>query len=235
MDAATREYLDDAQGEALTRTETAADSPSEAEPLATVTDEVTPSEWSTSEPALLAQDQREERADPVREVDRRNGNAARARRKAAKQPEVLEDDEGNVHRLKAVSLVIPEEKRCKALTVHGVRCKVGKMRGMEVCVFHAHTALSDDTLALIADPEVKPRLSPRAALKAVVALRAEELAVVAVGNALEAEGLQATRAVLALVDAVDPLATEEASLTLTTEGAHEATFKQLRAIFSPTG
>jgi hypothetical protein len=234
MNAAMREHLDDAQGEALTRPERATDSFSEAVPLATVTDEVTPKEWDTSDSALLAGDQRVLPADPVREVDRRNGNAARARKQAAKQPAVVEDDDGNVHRLKATSLVVPEEKRCSAMTVHGERCKVGKMRGLEVCIFHAHRALSDDSLAQIAT-EVKPRLSPRKALKAVVALRAEELAMVAVGSALSESGGAATRAVLALVDAVDPLVTEQAGITLTSEGAESATWSQMRQIFSPTG
>jgi len=173
-------------------------------------------------------------ADPVREVDRRNGNASRARRQALKEPEMVEDEAGNVHHVKAVSLAIPEEKRCQALTVHGVRCKAGKMRGMEVCVFHSHRALSDDTLALIAT-EAKPRLTPRKALKAVVALRAGELAEAAVGGALAAEGANRTRAVLALVDAVDPLVTEEGSITLSREGAATATWSQMRQIFNPTG
>lgn len=175
-------------------------------------------------------------ADPVREVDRRNGNASRARRQALKEPEMVEDEAGNVHHVKAVSLAIPEEKRCQALTVHGVRCKAGKMRGMEVCVFHSHRALSDDALATIADKNgVEPRLTPRKALKAVVALRAGELAEAAVGGALAAEGANRTRAVLALVDAVDPLVTEEGSITLSREGAATATWSQMRQIFNPTG
>ncbi len=231
MDAAMREYMDDAQGEALTR--------AEAEPLATITDEVTPKEWDTSTPVLSTGEAQEDVVphDPVREVDRRNGNAARARKQAAKPPSVVEDEDGNVHRLKAVSLVIPEEKRCVAMTVHGERCKVGRMRGLEVCVFHAHRALSDDSLADIAtDPDVvRPRLSPRKALKAVVALRAEELAMVAVGSALSESGGAATRAVLALVDAVDPLMTEAGSVTLSREGAETATWSQMRQIFNPEG
>ena len=173
--------------------------------------------------------------DPVREVDRRNGNAARARKQALKEPGVVEAEDGSIHRTKAVSLVIPEDRRCKAMTVRGVRCRAGKMRGLEVCIFHSHQALSDDTLAEIVNPEVKPRLTPRAALKAVVALRAEELAEAAVGGALSADGANRTRAVLSLVDATDPLVTEEATLTLSREGAEQATWRQLRAIFSPTG
>jgi hypothetical protein len=111
------------------------------------------------------------------------------------------------------------------------------MRGLEVCVFHAHRALSDDSLADIAtDPDVvRPRLSPRKALKAVVALRAEELAMVAVGSALSESGGAATRAVLALVDAVDPLMTEAGSVTLSREGAESATWSQMRQIFNPEG
>jgi len=186
-------------------------------------------------PLLLAPDHRAELlADPVREVDRRNGNAARARKQALKEPEMVEDSEGNVHHLKAKSLAIPEDKRCQALTVHGVRCKAGKMRGMEVCVFHSHRALSDDALATIIDPEAKPRLTPRKALKAVVALRAGELAEAAVGGALDSDGIQRTRAVLALIDAVDPLQTEEGQITLTSEGAATATWSQMRAIFNPS-
>lgn len=169
--------------------------------------------------------------DPVREIDRRNGNAARARKQALKEPEMIEDEDGNVHRSKAVSLAIPEEKRCKALTVRGERCKAGKMRGMEVCVFHGHRALSDDTLALIADPEVKPRLTPRKALQAVVALRAEELAEGAVSGALAAEGSSRTKAVLALIDSVDPQVQTEETVVFTPEGARTATWKQLSAVY----
>lgn len=181
--------------------------------------------------------ERSSAANPVREVDRRNGNAARARKQAAKQPEMEEDGEGNIVR-RAKALVVPAEKRCSAMTVRGERCRVGKMRGMEVCVFHAHRALSDEALAQIADPEVKPRLSPRKALKAVVALRAEELAEAAVGGALSADGAQATRAVLALVDATDPLLVEEGTLTLSSTGIATASLKQLREMaagLSPTG
>src|SRR6478736_789625 len=239
MDAAMREHLDDAQGEALTRTESAGGSPSFAGPLAPFAadlhSEGVGDQFEVGDQSLLAADgaERSSGANPVREADRRNGNAARARKQAAKPPRVIEAEDGSIHRTKAVSLVIPEEKRCTSLTVRGERCRAGKMRGLEVCIFHAHNALSDDTLAQIADPEVKPRLSPRTALKAVVALRAEELAMAAVGGALQAEGLSGTRAVLALVDAVDPLVTEEATLTLSKEGAEQATWRQLRAIFSP--
>lgn len=220
-------YAGDARGEALTRPERASESVTEGG-LLTAEEEAL---------VLLATDGAEDVVphDPVREVDRRNGNAARARRQALKEPAVVEAADGSIHRTKAVSLVIPEEKRCKALTVHGVRCRVGKMRGLDVCIFHAHRALSDDALTQIADPEVKPRLSPRKALQAVVALRAEELAEAAVGGALSADGVSATRAVLALVDAVDPLVQEEAAITLSREGAEQASWRQLRAIFSPTG
>jgi hypothetical protein len=148
---------------------------------------------------------------------------------------VVEDADGNVHRTKAVSLVIPEEKRCKAMTVRGQRCRVGRMRGLEVCVFHSHLALADQALASIAaDPdEVRPRLSPRKALKAVVALRAEELAEAAVGGALDSNGIGATRAVLALVDAVDPLEQQESTVTLSREGVGEMSLRQLRQALSP--
>jgi hypothetical protein len=218
------EHPSDAQGEALMPTERAGE----------IGTEGGVEEALTAPQPLFPGDQRESEAphDPVREVDRRNGNAARARKQAALQPGVVEDADGNVHRLKAVSLVIPEERRCRAMTVHGVRCRAGKMRGLEVCIFHSHQALSDDTLAQLANPEVTPRLTPRAALKAVVALRAEELAEAAVSGALEADGRQRTGAVLALVDAVDPLVQTEESFTLSREGAEEASWRQLRAIFS---
>lgn len=172
----------------------------------------------------------------IREVDRVNGHAARARRQAAKadeSPGVVVDERGDVHRLTSTTLVIPEEKRCTAMTVRGERCKVGRMRGLQVCVFHSHLALADDTLALIATEEA-PRLSPRQALKAVVAHRAEELAQAAVSGALESDGLAQTRAVLALVDAVDPLAQEAGSITLTREGVESASYSQMRAVFGST-
>ena len=51
-------------------------------------------------------------------------------------------------------------------------------------------------------------------------------------GALEADGRQRTGAVLALVDAVDPLVQTEESFTLSREGAEEASWRQLRAIFS---
>jgi len=172
-------------------------------------------------------------ADEIREVDRRNGNAARSRRqkeRAETSPGVVEDEAGNVVRLTATSLVIPEDKRCTALTVRGSRCKVGRMRGLEVCVFHSHLALTDEGLASLADG-TKPRLSPREALKAVVNLRAEALAEAAVVGALDADGLAKTKAVLALVDAVDPLVTEERGLTLTKDEMGTATYRQLAQVF----
>jgi len=216
----------DAQGEALTQAERATDLLTEGG-LPVV-----------SQPPLLllagGAEESEAPHDPVREVDRRNGNAARARKQALKEPGVVEDGEGNIL-LKAKSLVIPEEKRCQALTVHGRRCRSGKMRGMEVCVFHAHRALTDEALATLADPEVKPRLTPRKALQAVVALRAGELAEAAVGGALSADGISATRAVISLIDSVDPLVQSEETLTLSREGAETASYRQLRALFSPSG
>ena len=169
--------------------------------------------------------------DPTREVDRRNGNAARARKQAAKQSLVREAADGSVHRQTPTTLVIPEEKRCRSLTVRGVRCKVGKMRGMEVCIFHAHRALSDDALSTLANPEAKPRLSPRKALQAVVALRAEELAEAAVEGSLSAEGANRTRAILQLVDAVDPLVVTEEQVSFSPEGAERASWRQLSAAF----
>lgn len=172
--------------------------------------------------------------DEVREVDRRNGHAARARKQAAKQAEsagVVEDAEGNVHRLKATSLVVPEERRCTAMTVRGTRCKVGRMRGLDYCVFHGHLAATDDTLAALVDQDAKPRLSPRRALQHVVSLRAEALAEAAVGGALDSDGKSATTAVLALIDAVDPLVTEGSTVTLTRQGMADASYAQLRQVF----
>lgn len=170
--------------------------------------------------------------DPVREADRRNGHVARARQQAerALTSPVVEDEHGNVHRTTSTTLVIPEEKRCEATTVRGTRCRVGRMRGLRFCVFHGHLAATDEVLAAAVTDE-PPRLSPRRALQRVVEQRAGELAEAAVGAALDAEGLSGTRAVLALVDAVDPLQTEGGSLTLTPEGIEAATYTQLRAVF----
>jgi hypothetical protein len=168
--------------------------------------------------------------DPVREVDRANRNGSRARKQAAKQTLVHEDADGNVHRKTATTLVIPEEKRCVAMTVSGNRCKVGRMRGVSVCTFHAHLALTDEGLQTLATGE-KPRLSPRKALQAVVALRAEELAEGAVSGALTAVGSNRTKAVLALIDSVDPLVQTEETVTFDTEGAKTASWKQLKQAF----
>lgn len=170
----------------------------------------------------------------VREIDRRNGNTARARRQAAQAPRVTEDEAGNVHRQTATSLVIPEEKRCVATTLAGNRCKVGRMHGLTVCTFHSHLALSADALAHIADVDQKPRLSPRAALKHAVQMQADPLAQAAVRGALDSDGRSATSAVLALVDAVDPLVQQEASIDLTAEGVQTASLRQLRAVFGST-
>jgi len=166
---------------------------------------------------------------PVREVDQRNGHAARARKQAAKPAGVAVNENGDVVRLSTSPLLIPEEKRCTAMTVRGERCKVGRMRGIAVCVFHSHLALTDETLAQIVTEE-KPRLSPRAALKAVVQHRAEELAEGAVSGALDSDGAARTTAVLKLVDAVDPLVQQEAGLTLTAEGVGTASFRQLQGM-----
>jgi len=169
--------------------------------------------------------------DGVRDVDRRNGNAARARRQAAASAGTVEGADGSVHRLTSTTLVIPEDKRCEALTVKGNRCRAGRMRGLTVCVFHSHRALTDEGLAEIVDERAKPRLTPRKALQAVVAMRSEELAEAAVANALDSQGLAGTRAVLALVDAVDPLVSEGRSLTLTREGMASATYEQMAQVF----
>lgn len=191
----------------------------------------------TGESGAVSQSEMVDHAgDVVRAVDKRNGNGARAirqRRKALSEPGVVEDAEGNVHRTKATSLVIPEEKRCKAMTVHGARCRVGKMRGLDVCIFHAHTALGDQALeGIAADPdEVRPRLSPRKALKARAALRADEMAEAAVDGAVSAAPRDGGRAILAVIDSVDPLVTEETTFTLSREGVDGASFKQLAAVY----
>ena len=104
------------------------------------------------------------------------------------------------------------------------------MRGLRFCVFHGHLAATDEALVSAVADE-KPRLSPRRALQRVVEQRADALAEAAVGGALDADGLSATRAVLALVDAVDPLQAEGGSFTLTPEGVEAATYTQLRAVF----
>jgi hypothetical protein len=166
----------------------------------------------------------------VREVDRRNGNAARARRQAQEAPRVTEDEHGNVIRSTATALVIPEEKRCTALTIRGERCKAGRMRGLSYCTFHAHKALDDEALIAQAG-NGKPRLTPRKALQHVVQQQADQLADAAVRGALSTEGPRATSAVLALVDAVDPLVQTEERLDLTSEGMTNASYKQLRAVF----
>jgi hypothetical protein len=176
-------------------------------------------------------------SDPVRETDRRNGHAARAVKQAerAADPRVIEDEDGNVHRTTSTTLVIPEEKRCEATTVRGTRCRVGRMRGLRFCVFHGHLAATDEALVSAVADE-RPRLSPRRALQRVVEQRADQLAEAAVGAALDAEGLSGTRAVLALVDAVDPLVSEGATLTLTEEGVKNATYTQLHAVYgTPQG
>lgn len=164
--------------------------------------------------------------DPVRDVDRRNGNAARARRQAAKVPQTTVDEHGNVVLTAASPLLVPAEKRCTAMTLKGERCKVGRMQGLQVCIFHSHLALGDATLAQIVTEE-KPRLSPRRALEAVVQHRADELAQAAVSGALDSDGATRTKAVLALVDAVDPLRTEEATMTLTADGVQSMSMRQL--------
>jgi hypothetical protein len=167
--------------------------------------------------------------DEVRPIDRQHRNGSRARKQAAASAGVAVNERGDVVRLSTSPLLIPEEKRCTAMTVKGERCKAGRMVGLAVCIFHSHLALTDETLAQIVTEE-KPRLTPRAALKTVVALRAEELAEAAVSGALDADAGARTKAVLALVDATDPLVQEHASLTLSREGVEGASFTQLRAL-----
>ena len=140
------------------------------------------------------------------------------------------DEAGNVHRLTATTLVIPEEKRCVAMTVRGERCKAGRMKALQVCIFHSHLALDNATLGRIADGQA-PRLSPRKALQAVVNLRSEELATAAVAGALSSENQNATKAVLSLLDAVDPLVATEERVEFTPEGASTASWRTLSAAF----
>lgn len=160
-------------------------------------------------------------------------NRARDERQAAAEPGVIEAEDGSVHRLTATTLVIPEEKRCIATTVRGARCKAGRMSGYTVCVFHSHQALTSEGLQALADG-TKPHLTPRAALKNAVQLQAIPLADAAVRGALETDGPRATSAVLALVDAVDPLVSEEATLSMTEDGLRGASLKQLRQVFGST-
>src|SRR4030095_6880704 len=95
-------------------------------------------------------------------------NPQRRRRQAARPPRQVEDPHTEaVHKPRATTWVVPEEKRCEALTTRGARCKAPRLRGLRVCMFHGHLSGDDERLAALADPAgVSPPLSPRRALHA---------------------------------------------------------------------
>lgn len=163
-----------------------------------------------------------------------DSNVARARRQASKPAGHQETTEGDVVEAVPRSLVIPEGKRCQALTARGTRCKAPKLRGLRVCMFHGHLATDDERLLALADPDplAKPRLSPRKALKAVAELRAGEMAVRAVEGALTASARDGGRAVLGILDAVDPLTEERRTLDLTPDGVATLSLSEIRSILS---
>ena len=181
---------------------------------------------------------------PLREWQPAPGDSSssRARAQGARPSagEVLED--GSVLRAAHVPSTIPEGKRCEALTTLGARCKAAKMRGLRVCMFHGHLAHDDERLAALADPlaQQEPVLKPRQALKQVAALRAGEMAVAAVDGALTRARQDGGRAVLSVIDAVDPLVTTVESLQFTAEAIEQGSLKQLlllkqRRMASPEG
>lgn len=155
-------------------------------------------------------------------------NGPRGRRQAAQTPRTVEDDTGSVRKPRATSLVVPEEKRCEALTARGARCKAPRLRGLRVCMFHGHLASDDERLVALADPEGSaPRLSPRKALKAVAEIRAGEMAVRAVDGALTASQRDGGAALLRVVDAVDPQREESARLTVSADEVGNLSFSEL--------
>lgn len=146
---------------------------------------------------------RKQRADSVK----------RSERQAASSRTVV-DGAGSVRKPRATTLLVPEDKRCEALTTLGARCKAPRLRGLKVCMFHGHLAADDERLAALADPLGSPPLSPRRALKAVAALRAGEIAVEAVAGALAAAPRDGGASLLRLVDAVDPVVETTTTLRL---------------------
>jgi len=155
-------------------------------------------------------------------------NPSRRRRQATQTSRTVEDDAGSVRKPRATTLLVPEEKRCEALTTRGARCKAPRLRGLRVCMFHGHLAADDERLQALADPEgVSPPLSPRRALKAVAALRAGEMAVKAVDGALTASERDGGAALLRVVDAVDPQREETATLHLTADSVGTLSFADL--------
>ena len=151
-------------------------------------------------------------------IVRRSDSVARSERQAARPSRQVEDPHTKaVHKPRATTLVVPEEKRCQALTTLGARCKAPRLRGLKVCMFHGHLAADDERLAALADPEGSaPPLSPRRALKAVAAIRAGEIAVSAVAGALERAPAGRGASLLRLVDAVDPVV--ETTTTIRLDG-----------------
>jgi hypothetical protein len=148
-------------------------------------------------------------------IERRSDSVARSKRQAASS-RTVEDGAGSVRKPRATTLLVPEEKRCEALTTLGARCKAPRLRGLKVCMFHGHLAADDERLAALADPKGSaPPLSPRRALKAVAALRAGEIAVEAVAGALAAAPRDGGASLLRLVDAVDPVVETTTTLRLT--------------------
>lgn len=148
-------------------------------------------------------------------IVRRSDSVARSERQAAQPSRQVEDPRTKaVRKPRATTLVVPEEKRCEALTTLGARCKAPRLRGLKVCMFHGHLANDDERLAALADPSASPPLSPRRALKAVAAIRAGEIAVSAVAGALAKAPDDGGRALLALVEAVDPVVETTTTMTL---------------------
>jgi len=191
--------------------------------------EVTPPSLPPSEPTIEEQAQ-EVLAAPTglkQRREQRSDAVLRSERQAARSSTV-EDDAGSVRKPRATTLLVPEDKRCEALTTRGLRCKAPKLRGLRVCMFHGHLAADDERLQALADPEgVSPPLSPRRALKAVAALRAGEMAVKAVDGALTASERDGGAALLRVVDAVDPQREETATLHLTADSVGTLSFADL--------
>lgn len=157
-----------------------------------------------------------------------NGNRSRFRKQDAQLPHQVEDDAEAVRDPRPGKLIVPEAKRCEALTTRGKRCKAPKLRGLRVCMFHGHLSSTDERLMALADESSKsPRLSPRRALRAVAEMRAGEMAVKAVDGALDRADSDGGRAVLALVDAVDPQVDTSASLVVTADNVDGLSFAEL--------
>ena len=96
-------------------------------------------------------------------------------------------------------------------------------------MFHGHLSGDDERLATLVDPTTPsvPRLSPRRALGAVAAQRAGEAASAAVEGAIERAAADGGAAWLRIVDAVDPLTEQTASLRLTPSDVDGLSFAEL--------